>query len=494
MNTMSGTAISRIAIVGSGLALRMTAAMLARHLPPSIQILGVNCEDAPPSDIFLGSITPPTAYAFNLVAGVTEPRLLLDTATSFNWGTAFSDWGTEQRSWVQCFHLPLPVHGGVQFHHYLARQGVRKLEPFLVSAVAARHGVFAHPLEQGMQPLARGEYGYQFDAQSYQVPFAGAARAGNLQVIAGKVAEVIVGSNGIDALRLEDGQVVRAALFVDCSGPQALLISRLDADFRGGRELKAFMSRRETPELGPPCRHLTSGAYGWQSDTFLQGITARLTVFHRDSEAQARIAHGRDPQVTSEATLGRRARPWAGNCVAVGQAAGVLEPLTHAPMLLLQRDIERLAALIPFTPDMSMESREYNRQSDDDYSHAQLFNRALFDTAAPSLATGAGSYWRAAAEEPVPEKLAMKITQFRNRGVPVSFDLEPFTPEDWTILHFGMGRAPERHDRVADRASDRDVQSWLTNRRREIDQFVQRMPSHHRYVSQLAQHLRQRNL
>jgi tryptophan 7-halogenase len=486
----NSTALSRIAIVGSGLALRMAAATLARHLPPSIHILCVNCEDAPATDVFLGNITAPTAYAFNLIAGVTEPRLLLDTATSFSWGTMFSDWGAEQRSWVQCFHLPLPVHGGVQFHHYLARQGARNLEPFLVSAMAARHGVFAHPLEKGAQPLARGEYGYQFDAQSYQVPFAAAARAGNLEVVAARLSEVEVGSHGIESLRLEDGQVVRAGLYVDCSGPQARLISRLDADFRGGRSLRALMSRRETPQLGPACRHLKGAAYGWQSDTFLQGTTARLTVFDAESEAQALTAHGSEPQITSEVRLGRHTRPWAANCVAIGQAAGVLEPLTHAPMLLLQRDIERLAALIPFSADMSMERGEYNRQFDDDYSHAELFNRALFETAAPAQSP----YWRAAAADPVPEKLAVKIAQFGNRGLPVAFDLEPFTPEDWTILHYGMGRCPVRHDRFADRASDREVEQWLMMRRREIEQLVQRMPSHHRYLTHLAQHLRQRDL
>jgi tryptophan halogenase len=174
----------------------------------------------------------------------------------------------------------------------------------------------------------------------------------------------------------------------------------------------------------------------------------------------------------------------------VGQAAGVLEPLTHAPMLLLQRDIERLASLIPFTADMSMERREYNRQCDDDYSHAALFNRAFFETPAPP----ASEYWRAARDEPFPEKLAVKIAQFRSRGLLVAYDLEPFNPEDWTILHHGQGRLPARHDRVADRASDADVSRLLENRRRDIEKLVRSMPNHHRYVTQLAQHLRQRNL
>jgi tryptophan halogenase len=482
--------VSRIAICGGGLALRMTAAALARHLPPTIQVVCVNTEDAPASDLFLGSVTAPTAYGFNLLAGVTEPRLLLDTATAFSWGTKYAGWGAAQRSWMQCFHLPLPVNGGVLFHHYLARLGERALEPFLMSAVAARHGVFAHPLEKGAQPLARGEYGYQFDAQSYQVPFAAAALAGKIQVIAAAVSEIEFGDCGITALRLSDGQVVRADLYIDCTGPRALLRSRLDDGFPGQRRLRAVMSRRPTPELGPPYRLVTGGAYGWQSDTPLQGVTARLTVFAPECEAQALAAHGGEPQVASEVRLGRRTQPWARNCVAVGQAAGVLEPLTPAPMLLLQRDIERVASLIPFTTDMSVERREYNRQCDEDYTHAELFNRAFFETSALTDSP----YWRAARAEPVPGKLATKIAQFESRGLLVAYDLEPFNPEDWNILHHGLGRAPRRHDRVADRASESEVRQYLANRRRDIENLVKTMPSHHRYVTQLAHHLRQRNL
>jgi tryptophan halogenase len=482
--------VARIALCGSGLALRMTAAALVRHLPPTIQLLCVNCEDAPATDLFLGSVAPPAAYGFNLAAGVTEPRLLLDTATAFSWGTQYSGWGGAQAAWLQCFHLPLPVAGGVMFHHYLARLGLRDLEPFLLSAVAARHGVFAHPLEKGAQLMARGEYGYQFDAQSYQVPFAAAAVAGKAQVIAAKLAGVEVAGERIVALRLADGQSVRADLYVDCTGPEASLLSRLAGNFTPGRRLRAVMTRRPTDELGAPCRKLTGADYGWQSETPLQGITARLTVFAAESESRALAAHALTPQVTAEIRLGRRPRPWLGNCVAVGQAAGVLEPLTHAPMLLLQRDIERLASLIPFTTDMSVESREYNRQCEADYSHAELFNRALFETAPVSDSV----YWKEAREEPVADKLAAKIAQFESRGLLVAYDLEPFNPEDWTILHHGMGRHPARYDRVADRTSDGEVQQYLATRRGDIDKLVRSMPSHHRYVTHLAEHLRQRNL
>ena len=62
------------------------------------------------------------------------------------------------------------------------------------------------------------------------------------------------------------------------------------------------------------------------------------------------------------------------------------------------------------------------------------------------------AYWRAARETPPHETLAqIKLDQFASRGVLAAFDLEPLNAEDWTILHFGMGRRPARYDRIADR-------------------------------------------
>src|SRR5687768_5462838 len=110
--------LQHIAVCGGGLAAHMTAATLARQLPASIEITLVSAEVSPASDLFYGSLAPPSAYAFNLAAGVTEPRLLLEAGVTFSWGTNYSGWGFDQRSWVQCFHLALPVLGGVQFQQY----------------------------------------------------------------------------------------------------------------------------------------------------------------------------------------------------------------------------------------------------------------------------------------------------------------------------------------------------------------------------------------
>ncbi len=239
--------------------------------------------------------------------------------------------------------------------------------------------------------------------------------------------------------------------------------------------------------MGAAHRALTGTEFGWQADTPLQRGTTRLTVFAPESQADALRAHGDPPLRSAEAAIGSRSAAWVGNCVGIGHSAWVIEPVTHAPMLLLHRDIERLLSLIPFSTQMDFEGREFNRQSSEDYVHAAIFNRALFET--PPFADT--PYWRAAREEAVHEKLTQKLVQFDHRGVLVTFDLEPFNQEDWTILHYGMGRRPSRHDRVADRAPEAELRNSLANMKRNIENLVKQMPSHHDYMARLLGYLAQ---
>jgi tryptophan halogenase len=479
--------VERIVVCGSGLAAHLTTAALARQLPPTLRFAWVNGAGSRDADLFFGGVTPPSAYAFNLAAAVSEPRLIVDTDSTFSWGTLFQGWGAENRSWVQCSHLPLPIIGGVLFHHYLWRHGLSELEPFLTPAMAARRGSFAHPVDKGPKLLTRAEYGYQFNPYSYRTPFAAAARALRVDVIPADVSEVECREGSISALRLSNGQVLEGDLFVDCTGPDARLLTSLGVQAPAGRRLRAALSHRPTGKIGPSCRTVTARNFGWQSETSLRESTARLTVYPPESESDALAAHGDSPQYGGEVILGRRAQAWTGNCVAIGHSASVLEPLTHAPMLLLEREIDRLLTLVPLTSDMSVERREFNRQGGDDYTHAEIFNRALFETPFESQM----SYWQAARAEPPHDKLVQKITQFESRGLLAAFDLEPFSPEDWVILHHGMGRRPARYDRMADRAPESEIRPVLDSMPRDIENLVKTMPTHNDYMVSLVRYLKQ---
>jgi tryptophan halogenase len=369
----------------------------------------------------------------------------------------------------------------------LWRLGIGPLEPFLTPAIAARRGVFAHPVDKGPKHLTRAEYGYQINPYSYGASFAAAARALRVETVTADISHVECSEGTISALHLSDGRVIAADLFVDCTGPDARLLSRLGVEAPVGRRLRAAMSQRHTEKIGPPCRSVIARDFGWQSETSLKTSVARLTVYAPETESEAIAAHGESPQHAGEITLGRRASVWMGNCVAIGHAAAVLEPLSHAPMLLLERDIDRLLTLVPFSREMSVERREYNRQGAEDYIHAEIFNRALFETPLEAQ-TG---FWLAARAQPPHEKLVHKLSQFESRGLLAAFDLEPFTPEEWVILHHGMGRRPARYDRMADRTPEGEVRPVFDTMRREIENLVKTMPTHHDYMISLVRYLRQ---
>ncbi|QIK78048.1 tryptophan 7-halogenase [Sphingomonas piscis] len=485
----SDAPLYHLVVVGSGLAAAMTVATLARQLPSALQISWVQVGNAPDSDILYGNAAGPTAYEFNRRAGIEEPALITGSDTAFSWGTKYEKWAAGERSWIQCYQLPFPVIDGILFHQFLARERMTSLEPFLVSAIAARKGLFAHPPQESAAAsqslLSNAEYGYQIDPSTYGRMFEEAVPNGRVRILRTDGVDLQVEGDEIVSVSLVGGENIEGGLFVDCTGPEARLLSRLQAPVSTGRTIGAALSTSTSAQLGAPLRTVAPTAYGWRSDTPLQGKRVRLNVFDASSRDEAKADHPDGPERTCEAELGSRTEAWVGNCVGVGQAAHVAEPLTIAPILLLERDVERLVSLIPLSGRMAVERREYCRRAREDYEHAGLFTQAMFQTEG----LPEGTYWQVARGQPVNDKLVRKINMFEQRGLLVSYDLEPFHPEDWTVLHYGMGRRPRRHDRLADRAPADRIRGFLAAMKAEVEKVAGSLPPHAVYVDQLKLYL-----
>lgn len=474
----------RIAVCGSGLAAAMANAALAAQLPPETQLVHVG-EDTLDTDAWYGGMTGAGAYDFNLAANVTEPDVFLQTDTVFSFGTLYADWGEDGRSWIQALHLALPITEGVEFAHLLRRAQGADLEPFLISAVAGREGRFAHPPDTGASPLSRAEYGYQFDPERYAALFR--AAAGRVERVRGIIADVRVADGRILAIRMADGALVTADLFVDCTGPSAMLLTSLGAQDLDGRSLHAAWSAKPSRSPGAPLRAVQGRPFGWLAETQLAGQVARITIADPSAQDAALAAHDAPIRGSSSLQLGWRDDAWRGNCVAPGHAAGVLEPLTAAPMMLLERGISRLLSLVPVSRDMQIEAREFNRLHRSDHRYAAQFTRTLYAIDNPPET----AFWRSACGEPMDEDLARRLALFRSRGTQVRYDLEPFHPEDWTILHFGMGRLPERHDPLAEAVPLPRAREMLGAMSRTVAGCAQAMPAHARYLEGLRGFLRQ---
>lgn len=469
-----------IVIFGDGLAGQMTATAMSQRLGAGYQIVLIKDAQAADSDSLYGSVTSPTGYEFYRGLGLDEPTLFLNTRTTFSFGTYYRQWLTATGDWVQSHHQPLPLIAGVPLHHHLTRHG-RDLAPLLISSQAAVQGKFAHPPEDPAVPLSRAEYGYQFVVEEWCAILAAGLRQSRVQICSDRVARIQVSDGAIEYLELSNGDQIQADLFIDASGPARRLVSALGGAFHIARSVTTRLSRRAMEQLGPACRLVTGSEAGYTSQTHVQGGAILLSVADADKVSEA------EGEPISD--LGRLDQAWVGNCVALGHAASVLDPVTPAPMMLLQRDIERLLELVPIGPNQNAERREFNRRFADDVAHAGMFYGALYQTE-KDLKPG---YWRRAKQANTTPKLARKIAQFENRGVLVRFDLEPFNDEDWLIQYYGMGRRPERYDLQVERSSKAEIDSELDRLMQSVDQMATRLPPHHQYVSNLKRYLEKQN-
>jgi tryptophan halogenase len=319
------------------------------------------------------------------------------------------------------------------------------------------------------------------------------------------------GAQTIAAIALQNGKSLSADLYIDCSGPAAKLMTALPAAAAAQpnappsnappRRLKAAARFETQAKLGPPRRRLIAHNFGWQSETPLQGRQQHLIIYDPASQAAALEALGGAPSESAEIEIKRLDTPWRGNCAAIGQSAAAIEPLTPAPMMMLQADISRLLELIPVGEDMTIERREYNRRFRGDHAHAALFGAAFFAANAKAGPRASGNldlgspYWRAAkayyARADADGKLRAKLTQFKSRGALVTFDCEPFSPQDWVMLYFGLGHDPARYDPLADRMPSAQVEATLARMKMAIAQMAEKMPPHHVYMTNLLRYLKE---
>ena len=461
----------KIVVCGGGLAGRMTALALEGALGTQYEIVLIDDGHANDADIVYGSVTSPTAYDFLRGLGLDEPVLFSNSNTSFSFGTQYYDWPGVSADWVQCHHQILPFLDGVPLQHHLTRNQ-RQVSPLLISGLAARQGKFAHPPEENTNPLSRAEYGYQFAADEWARLLETKLSRTRVTRVASQIANVSTDQGEIRGVALSSGDAITGDIYVDCTGLKRQLMSAIGASFNTSRKIALKQAVQPADPLGPPCRKVRANANGWSAQVFLQNEVQTLTVERGDDATNSMLCE-----------LGHQDAGWVGNAVAIGAAASVHDPLTPGPMVMLQRDIERLLDLVPISSDVSMERREFNRRRIDDSMHTDMFADAFYvSNVAPA------PFWRDANAAAQSEGLKRKIVQFESRGVLAKYDLEPFNDEDWMILHHGMGRHAARYDLQADASPKLKIDQQLDGMSRAIEQLVARMPPHHLYVANMKRY------
>ncbi|MEI5688490.1 tryptophan halogenase family protein [Sphingomonas kyungheensis] len=497
---MDPLAIRRIVVVGGGTAGWMAAAALS-HMLTGVEIDLVESEAI--GTVGVGEATIPHILYFNRLLGIDEAEFIRQTGATFKLGIEFVDWG---RIGDRYFH-PFGTYGqemeGLHFHHFWYRQTrlghALPLDRFSIGAQAAAAGRFQRPDQaRPGSPLGTLNYAYQFDAGRYARFLRERAEARGVRRSEGRITTVrrAAETGHVEAVVLEDGRALGGDLFIDCSGFRGLLIDQtLAAGFEDwshwlpcDRAVARACARVDAPM---PYTRATAVAAGWRWRIPLQARTGNGFVYcshYCDDEAALRsLDAALDGEPLSNPNVlrfkaGLRRKAWDRNVVALGLAAGFLEPLESTSIHLIQSGIARLLTNFPDRCFNQHDIDYYNRRTRIEYEQVRDF--IILHYAATTRDDS--SLWRHCRTMALPASLAERIAIFRENGRLYRHDNELFSETSWLAVLHGQGIAPKRQHPLAHQLPEQELDRRMAHIARAMDLTVERMPSHQDILDTIA--------
>jgi tryptophan 7-halogenase len=483
--------IKTVTIVGGGTAGWMTATALCRILGnQNIKITLIESEEI--GTVGVGEATFPHIRFFNSKLGINEVDFMSRTKATFKLGIEFRNWGRKGDSYIHAFG-PLGTNiAGIPFHHHWARLRAAGLadpiEAYSLPASAARANRFAHPDHNPDTPLGAYSYAYQFDAALYAAFLRDLAEQGGVVRREGKVVKVKQDTeNGhVRNVTLDDGTIIEADLFIDCSGFRGLLIEQIMES--GYEDWSHWLPCDRAVAMpcatnGPltPYTRATALDAGWAWRIPLQHRVGNGHVYCSsylsDEEAQIALTAQMESRPIANPNFlqfqtGKRRRQWIGNVVAIGLSAGFLEPLESTSIHLIQLAIGRL---LDFFPDQSWDplfATEYNRLMDLEYERVRDFLILHYH----ATQRDDSPFWNYVRTMNIPDSLKEKMSRFRERGIIVNYRGGMFHDPSWIAVYAGQNILPERGDPRCDALDYKEVTSALAAIKASCIAAVQSLP------------------
>jgi tryptophan halogenase len=456
--------LSRVVVMGRDVDLWLCVNAISRALGPAgVHVTAIELPTRlRPSDIIA---TLPPLEAFHAKLGLKEPALIRATAGSFSFGQNFvAGLGAGRTS--NFFHAwgayGAPIDGSAFFPCWLkaTRYGLKlSYQDFCLTAVAAKNGRMLLP-DDATSAFGRTDYGYHMQTMAY---------AGYLKSIAAnlgvKIYEAQIGlaerdeTGSIAALILDGSLRIEGELFVDATGPEAILIGRsLDVPSDSWRPYfsadRVLAARAPAFTQTPPFAEIRISGAGWTALHPNQAATGVLHAYSSEllsDEAALATASAAASAKLADVSFHAvnacvRSKVWEGNCVAVGGSACVFDPIHDVDVHALQLGLVHLLSLFPVTGQFAAERAEYNRIMRSYYERIRDFQCAFY-----ALAPFDGEFWRKARAQSVPQALAHKIATFRACGQIALMEDETFLPDSWQAIFIGLGVAPESWPPAIDR-------------------------------------------
>ncbi|NYD88958.1 tryptophan halogenase family protein [Sphingomonas melonis] len=505
--------IRNIVIVGGGTAGWLTAGVIAaRHQGQRPHGFTVTLVESPNVPIIgVGEGTWPTLRSTLKRMGVSETEFFRQCDASFKQGARFNRWTTGAADDGYYHPLMLPQQfGSVNLApHWLSEDGGASFCDTVTPQGRICDAGLAPKTMATPEYEGQANYAYHLDAGKFsQFLQRHCCETLGVRHILADVTEVHKDAGG-DIVRLdtEQGIAIDGDLFVDCTGFAALLIGKaMGVPFRSCTDTLfcdtalAIQVPYAQPD-DPIASHTISTAQsaGWIWDIGLptrRGVghvfsSSHIDVDVAERELRAYIGPAGDDLPVRKLAIraGHRTRFWERNCVAVGLAAGFLEPLEASAIVLIELSAKMIAEQLPPCREvMDVVARRFNDTTD--YRWGRIIDFLKLHYALTQRTDT--DFWRDNARpETIPDRLRglMELWQHQSPWLHDEFDRaeEVFPSASYQYVLYGMGA------RSAVLPGTTDADAELARRaRRETAVQTQRMvaslPRHRDLIERIVRH------
>jgi tryptophan halogenase len=412
---------------------------------------------------------------------------------TFKLGISFENWKNVNENYVHSFGFTGKDCWAAGFQHFWLKgkkQGLSsEFGDYCNELQAAKNNKFAVLPNNGMN------YAFHMDAGLYAKYLRKIAEQHGCQRIEGKITEVQTNSDTgyIERLILEKGQTIDGDLFIDCSGFSGLLINKtLNTEYEDWTEFLPCDSAVavQTGSIEEPIPYTRSIAReaGWQWRIPLQHRVGNGMVFCSkhlsDDQAIQTLLNNVEGEVLTKPriikfTTGQRKQHWNKNCVALGLAAGFLEPLESTSIHLIQRGIIRLLQMFPTHGINQSDADEFNAQMKEEF----LFVRDFIVLHYHVTERDDTPFWRQCRDMKIPETLQHRIDLFKDSGRIFQKDNDIFTENSWSQVMLGQGLMPEEFHPIVNMMTDKELENFLNSIKASVNNLVDQLPSHQQFIN-----------
>lgn len=439
MNSQA-TGVRTVAVLGAGTAGLSAAAAFASALP-QVQTRLIDPPSRTPSLIDRLPGTLPSIHAFHEAIGLDGRALIASGIAWPRLGTRLVNWSAGGAPWFHGFGSTGRPLGTVPFHHLWVRARSDGCEhPFHRFAAT---GALAERDKLPAGRVAELDQGLSLDPVRYRRELARLCEARGVGLFRSDAVAIERAESGlVTAVLLADGRRVDADLFIDCSGQDGLLraIGGPVESWEGWLP-EGELHLRHQPASGAVRMFDVAAAEpgGWRLRApSPAGVTECVLG------TLATPARQTGDWESMPLRTGRAAQAWAGNVLAIGEAACTIGPLHAANLHLAQSATLRALALLPDRRFGTLELREYNRQT------AEEQQRVLDFLALHHLwRTERGPLTAEPALARMPPSLAHTVAQFGRRGRLPFYEEETFGRDSWITALLALGVIPQLSGAIA---------------------------------------------